>query len=231
MTNTDTNDTEAFLPTVYGDLPPIKTAEGNSINGYPIHIANSPTGPKFAVLRLPAAEELLDWFAQQKDVIKPLGRGASEEESIPTPKADRKLFGSIRIDAGDGAVEFDDAEALWSISQLTRHRVDRIERDGESFIVTLTTLFDVVTTHTVRIPYVSEQARYQKDVVKVKSLANGYAEQRINVLAACNLYDKIVQKTTGYRDGAPIPPHHKRTVIVKVMTEIALLDSSLDPNS
>ena len=232
---------------MYNDLPTLTTADGQQTTGFPILIRNSPTGPKTAVLRLPTSAELLDWFAQQKDVIKTLGRGQTEEVAALTPKADQRLFRTIRIDrlagadTGDGAgmgVEFDDDEALYALGQITRHRVESCERDGQTFVVVLTTTWTDRLTHTVRIPYESEISKYRRAAVTVRSLPNGYIEQRLNVGAAVELYDSILVSADGYGAGSvvgsvagSVPPHHKRTVIVKLLTELSLLDPALDPNS
>jgi hypothetical protein len=135
---------------MYGELPEISLTNGDKTNGYPVVIESSPTGPKTAVLRLPTTAELMKHMASQRSLYRDLGRGKGKGEDVPTPKADRELFNAIRIDGG--ADDWDDDEVNHAISTVTRHRVASCERVGQTFVVTLTTVFGELK-HTVRIPW------------------------------------------------------------------------------
>lgn len=218
---------------MYGDLPPIQlTGSSETINGFPVLIESTPTGPKTAVLRLPTTDELLDYLRVQKSRYKDLGRRKSESEEIPNPKADQKLFRSIRLDSGP---EFDDAEAARAIGLITRHRVTDCTRDGDSYIITVSTPFGS-TTHTVRMPYESERAEYFRSFLKETDLPHGITERRFPPDVPVKLYDKIVLTADGYQSvfdspAKVVPPHHKRSVINELFSTLAALDPDLDPNS
>jgi hypothetical protein len=49
--------------------------------------------------------------------------------------------------------------------------------------------------------------------------------------AAMKLYDKCLVSNTDYLPGTEVPPHHKRSVVLELLTAIAQLDPSIDPNS
>lgn len=210
----------------YGTLPPVKLANSDeSIPGFPVVIPNP---PKQAVLRLPTDAELLDYLSAQKSIYRDLGRRQSESEDVPTPIADLKLFRAIRIDNGED--DWDDAEAKYAIDTITRHRVSSCERDGDTYVVTLGTLFGECR-HVVSIPFQKDMAEYRRGMFKSRDLPHGIEERRFPPEVPVKLYDKISRNVEGYADGYGVPPHHKRTVVNEVMLALSLLDPSLDPNS
>src|SRR5690242_3575832 len=139
---------------MYGELPQIETAGGEKIAGFPVSILNP---PKTAVLRLPASSELLTYLAAQRALYRDLGRQTGEGEEVPTPKADLALFKALRLDKGE---EFDADEALYAIGLITKHRVTSCEREGQSYRVTLNTMFGE-TQHVVSIPFQRDLAEYR----------------------------------------------------------------------
>jgi hypothetical protein len=209
---------------MYGDLPSIKLAGSDEeVPGFPVQIPNP---PKQAVLRLPKPEELMTYLSAQKSLYRDLGRRMGESEEVSTPKEDQKLFTAMRIDRG---VEFDDAEALLAISQITRHRVVSCEQDGLTYVIKLQVIGGE-TTHTVAIPFQSDLQEYRRYVYKSRDLPHGVEERRFPPEVPVKLYDKIIKSTTGYVDGVPVPPHHKRSVIGELLSAIASLDPDFSPN-
>jgi hypothetical protein len=146
------------------------------------------------------------------------------------------FFKTLRLDDG---LEFDEFEATKAIDLLTYHRVVSCERSGEEYTITLSTSLGDVS-HTVIIPWEKDQAEYRRTMFKSRDLPHGMEERRFPPEAGVKLYDKIVTDVGGYLDlcgGAPIeavrvavPPHHKISVILDLMSALDALDSVPDPN-
>lgn len=224
---------------MYGELPDINI-DGVAGKGYPVELQlHHAGGSQIAILRLPTTDELLSYLAAQRSLYRDLGRRTGESEEVPTPKADQALFRALRLDKG---VEWDDAEALYAIGIITRHRVESCEREGQQYVVKLSTMFGQ-TTHTVSIPFQKDMAEYRRNVYKPRDLPHNLEERRFPPEVPVKLYDKIVVAQSGYAPGGglditkhgtltdAVPPHHKRAVIAELMSALTLLDPSLDPNS
>ena len=216
---------------MYGELPEqTSTApDGKTIRAFPVSIQNP---PKSALLRLPTTDELLVYMSAQRSLFRDLGNRKTETESVQTPKADQALFRAVRLDhPTDDSLEFDDAEALKAINDLLFHRLESCERDGEHYIVVLRTPFGPVT-HTVSIPFERDLAEYRRTVVKVRDLPHNVSEWRFPPDVPIKLYEKLVVSTNGYTDSSisAIPPHHKRAVVSELVSTLASLDPSSDPN-
>lgn len=221
---------------MYGDLPELKLeGSDDTVAAFPILIESSPTGPKTAAVRLPTTDEMFAYLLVQRSILRDLGRRQSDSEEVLNPKADLKLFDSIRLDRGDSSKPFDAAEAARAIGMVTRHRVTDCSRDGEGYRITLSTLFGP-TTHEVRIPYEAEKAEYTRTFMKERDLPYGVAERRFPPDPYIKLYDLIIQSVSGYSDqhntpAKVVPPHHKRSVVNELLVTLNALDPDLDPNS
>ncbi len=218
---------------LYGDLPEIKTVDGLPVRGYPIEIKRP---RKVCVLRLPTTNELLTYLSAQKSIYRDLGRRQGQAEDVPNPKADRTLFTALRLDFN--GEEFDDAEAAYALGLITRHKVTDCTRDGEDYIITISTIF-AETVHRLAIPYQKDLADYFRHMYKSKDIGRGAEERRFPPQAPVELYDKIVLDATGYslngfKTDKPtefVPPHHKRTAILELVSVLDALDPDLSPNS
>jgi hypothetical protein len=212
---------------MYGELPELQTALGETIHGFPVQILRP---PKTAVLRLPSNQEMADYLNQQKTLYRDLGRRKGQSEAVPNPKSDLDLFNRVRIDKG---ADFDEAEAAKAIGLLTRQRVTKCEREGETYRITLLTAFGE-TVHVVSIPFEKDLAVYRRNVFKAIDLPHGVEERRYPPEAAARLYDAAVVSISGYIDTiepATVPPHHKSTVVLELVSAIGDLDPELpDPN-
>lgn len=211
---------------MYGELPQIETnTPGQTVSGFPVQIIEP---PKTCLLRLPKTDEMMAYLSSQKSLYKDLGRRLGESQDVPNPTADLKLFNAIRLDK-DGD-EFDEAEALYAISIVTRHRIDSCDRDGQTYVIRLNTIFGE-TVHTVKIPTQKDSREYKNTVVKVRDLPHNMEERRFPPEAPCKLYDKVIVSSTGYAQGTEVPPHHKRSAVIELVSTLSTLDPSLDPNS
>jgi hypothetical protein len=234
----------------YGALPLISTTDGKSIPGLPIVITNP---PKQAVLRLPTSAELLRYLSSLRSLSRDLGRRKSESEDVPNPTADRKLFDTVRLDRS--GPDFDDAEVSYALGILTRQKISSATHDDGEFNVTIETLFGK-HTHTLREPFHKELREYQRNCYRSLSLPHGIEEMRFPPEVPCTLYDALVTAANGYAqelnipivkdvdskeeksiplsavDAARlVPPHHKRAVVLEVVSILSSLDPVIDPNS
>ncbi len=213
---------------LYGELPEINTTAGEPVHGFPVQILRP---EKTAVLRLPTNQEMRDYLSQQKTLYRDLGRRKGQSESVPNPKSDLDLFNRLRIDKGP---DFDEAEAAKAIGLLTRQRVTKCEREGETYRVTLLTAFGE-TVHIINIPFEKDIAIYRRNVFKAMGLPHGVEERRYPPEAAERLYDSAIVSVSGYVDTikpADVPPHHKSAVDLELVSAIGDLDPDLpDPNA
>ena len=216
---------------MYGELPE-QTSNGTTLHGFLVSIQNP---AKSALLRLPTTDELLTYMQAQRSLFRDLGNRKTETESVQTPKADQALFRAVRLDSPtDDALEFDDAEALKAINDLLFHRLESCDRDGEHYILVLRTPFGAVT-HTVSIPFERDLAEYRRNVVKVRDLPHNISEWRFPPDVPIKLYDKLYVRSDGYAKELGlgmlgVPPHHKRAVVSELVSTLAALDPSFDPN-
>ena len=169
---------------LFGELPEIRTTEGEPVRGFPVQILRP---EKTAALRLPTNHEMRDYLSQQKTLYRDLGRRKGQSESVPNPKSDLDLFNRIRIDKGP---EFDEAEAARAIGLLTRQRVTKCEREGEAYRIKLLTVFGE-TEHVINIPFEKDLVVYRRNVFKAIALPHGVEERRYPPEAAERLYDAI----------------------------------------
>jgi hypothetical protein len=233
---------------MYGELSLIKTTQGNEIPAIPIAIQNP---RKFACLRLPTAEEISAYTASIRQLIRRIGRRQSEDQDVPNHEAERRLFEAVRIDKGD---EFDEAEMRYSINLILRHDVIDCLRDGDSYVITIATLWGN-TVHTCRIPTTRELQAYREGVIKSRELPHNVEERRFPPDVPARFYDAIITAVEGYApqfnvpvgtvngnrhvlEGAElkailpqIPPHHKRSVAGEVSSALYDLDPGLDPSA
>lgn len=220
----------------YGTLPLLTTKDGVETNGYPIIILNP---EKTAVLNLPTNAQLTTYLAAQYSIV----RAQEGSEDVPTPKADKILFDSIRIDKGE---EFDDAEISYALGIITQHRVAGCERDGQTFVVSIQSRFGD-TSHVLGIPTQKQMADYRKNLIKTRRTGRGVEEWRYPISVPVGLYDALAVKIDGYNPSSVsadmnigdsmqvsemVPVHHKRTVIDSIITAMGELDPNVDlPNS
>lgn len=216
---------------LYGELPILETSTGSKVPGFPVQILNP---HKTAVLRLPTTDELMTYMQAQRELYRDLGRRKGQAEPVSTPAADQRLFRAIRIDAGPDSIDFDDAEALRAIQLLLKQQIASCERAGDTYIISLDTIFGKVT-HTVSIPFEADAFTYRRGMYRSIDLPHGVEERRFPPEAPVTLYDKVFVSAEGYTSEfaslKSIPPHHKRAVVLELMSALAALDPSFDPNS
>ena len=190
-----------------------------------------PNPPKTASLRLPTNDEMLQRLAQQKSIRRSMGRRKSQTEFVPNPKADIDLFSKIRLDK-DGP-EFDEFEAGNAISKLTFCEITGCQRNGETYDITLNTLFGE-TVHHVKVPTLRDISIYRRTVVSAIDLPHNQEELRFRIEPAVDLYKLVAVAIDGYADSielSAVPPHHMSSVVVELIQAMDDLDPAFDPNS
>jgi hypothetical protein len=217
---------------VYGELPEIETKDGQQkIQGFGVHILRP---EKFAVLRLPSNDEMMEYLAKQRSLYRDLGNRKGEGESVPNPQADLALFERIRIDrVTDESQKFDAAEAAKALFLITMHKIEPYVREGDGYRITLKTIFGD-TVHVIKIPFEKDMSLYTSSVYKSRDLPHNVEERRFPPEAPVRLYDSAIESIEGYTpEFTPktVPPHHKRAVVFELVSALRDLDPALDPNS
>jgi hypothetical protein len=215
---------------MYGELQTLKTKDGQEIQGFPVHILRP---EKFAVLRLPRNDEMIEYLEKQRSLYRDLGGRKGEPESVPNPQADLALFHKLRLDKpSDASQEFDAAEAGKALALITRQKIDSCQREGDGFRITLKTMFGP-TVHVIKIPFEKDLSLYRSTVYKSRDLPHNLEERRFPPDAPVRLYDSAIESIAGYTPDfkpADVPPHHKAAVVFELVSAINDLDPALDPN-
>lgn len=233
---------------MYGELEQFETTDGAMIPGIPILI---PYPKKVAVLRLPTSEEIAAYTSSIRLLVRRLGQGTSQSETLPNREAEKKLFDTIRIDKH--GEEFDEYEIAKAINDALYATASPYERDGEEFVVKVNTPWGA-TTHRTRMPRTREVQQYRDGVIRSRDLRHGAEEQRYPPDVPVAFYDQIIVRVDGYAptynipkgttNGSShafegdelkaflgkIPPHHKRLVAAEVSVALFDMDPRIDPN-
>jgi hypothetical protein len=233
---------------MYGELSLIKTTRGDEFPAIPIVIQNP---AKTAAMRLPTAEEISAYTASIRQLVRRIGRRQSEDQDVPNVEAERRLFEAIRLDKS--GEEFDAAEMRYAVDLVLRHSVVDCQRDGDSYVIKISTLWGI-TTHTCCIPMTRDLQAYREGVIKSRELPHNVEERRFPPDVPVRFYDSIITAVDGYSrhfnvavgttngnrhvlEGQElkamlpqIPPHHKRSVAGEVSSALYDLDPQLDPN-
>lgn len=223
---------------MYGQLDDVELAGGGKRPAFSVAI---PHPRKLACLRLPTELEMNAYLGSRATRFISLGRQRTKREDIPNPAADRKLFDAVRFwsDPPDG--DWDDAEVLKAITDLTAHRISDCQRDGETYIITLDTIWGQ-TVHTLSMPLQRDLLEWRRAAASVTDFPRGIRVLRYPPEPGNRFYDKCFISATGYYSAKPleptdpavkalVPPHHKDSIVGELVTAIGELDPSLDPNS
>jgi len=217
---------------LYGELPTLKTKDGQDIHGFPIRILNP---PKTALLRFPTDEEILKRLSKQVTISQAEGRGKSSSRELPARQADLELFRAIRIDK-DGQ-EFDEFEAARAIAKINYCRVVYCELSGAEFEVKLDTYAGEVT-HTLHAPTEEQVWKYQEGIVVSRNLGNGKTELKYRHQVAVDLFEALQKKPSdtadtgsGYLDDFKVPASHKFIAILAMADAYDQIDEPVSPNS
>jgi hypothetical protein len=166
---------------------------------------------KYCVLHLPTDEQLCDHMRARRVIKHYLGRGKTITKTPNAARCDSELFEKLVVE-GHGE-EFDEAERSLAINKLLRTQVTDVQREGNSFRVTLDTPFGE-TTHVLSMPKQKDVTEYRHEIV---SSVEGRRQEeiRFKLEPANRLYDTVLTSVEGY-DGA-VPVNHKSTVLTEIL--------------
>lgn len=187
----------------------------------------TPGGVKTVRVRFPSDDQWAERQRRRKVIIKNLGRGVSETIIPNAEDVDAALLAKIRIEEETPA-DVDAFEAVKCMEQLAQAEVDDVIHVGDAFRVT-TRVLGGTTVHLLRMPSAKDVFEYRRGFARVLDLPFNKQELTINLRAAAELYEKLVQATEGYVGNVPII---HRAVAVKAAIDAldAGFQDDRDPN-
>lgn len=181
-------------------------------------------GFKRATVRWPSDEEWARRLARQQTVIRGLGRGETETETLNGEAVDAELFGAIRVDS-DGE-PFDTWEAAAVVAHLAKSRVVSIERSGVGYTVVLRVARDEVR-HVVRMPSQRQISEYRRASCRPIDQRHNITTLRLALGPSIELYDNLVEAAEGY--SGPVPAIHKAAVLAEIRADLDAMMEEPDP--
>lgn len=170
-----------------------------------------PDGDKRVTVRWPTDEEWCEYSHRRQVLIRQLTPSETETEVAGAEEAAAELLARIRQDDGP---EVDKYEAAWVVDRLSRARLTDIRREDGAIAVEMEVLGAVVK-HWMRVPTMAEIAGYRRSFARLIERRGGRQVLRVNLRAAGELYDKIVQRSEGY--GSSVPVIHKATAVSELL--------------
>jgi len=174
-----------------------------------------PSGKKTCRVRWPSDEEWIEHSARRRVVVSQLSRDESVTEILDGERAAGELLAKIRIDK-DGP-DLDEYEASYVIERLSRAQVDDCARADAGVGVTLK-VPGVVTKHVLRVPSLAEVVNYRRGFSRLVENRRGKQLLKINLRAAGEFYDKLVQSKDGY--AGEVPVIHKAAVVTELLVHL-----------
>lgn len=144
-----------------------------------------------------------------------MGRGKSKVDVIGAEAAAQELFDKIRVDSGGDS--FDAAEAAVVIVKLERADLEVLERQGNTFHVTIRVLGGFEAIHVLKMP--SQQQILEYDRSSTSRITSRRAQEIRTFLEPSGaLYDKLIVSASGYAGKVPIV--HKAAVVNEIILEM-----------
>lgn len=190
----------------------------------------SPEGYKVATLRWPSDAEWVDRMANQKTVIRSLGRGSSETQVINAEEVDAELFDKILVSK---EIDFDQAEASAAVQRLARADTGEAERDGNVFRIPLS-VPGCETVHFLRMPSQKQVSNYRKAAVRVIDGRHGRQEIKVSLWPSGELYDALMAQPPAEEArnaqayaGDHVPIIHKAAVVAELLQALRAEEEDL----
>lgn len=171
-----------------------------------------PAGKKTCRVRWPSDEEWIEHSARRRVVVSQLSREESVTDILDGERAAAELLAKIRLDK-DGP-ELDEFEAAYVIDRLSRAQVQECERADGGVAVSLK-VPGSATTHVLRIPSLAEVVAYRRSFSRIVENRRGKQLLKINLRAAGEFYDKLIQSKDGYAGDVPVI--HKAAVVTELL--------------
>jgi hypothetical protein len=171
-----------------------------------------PSGKKVCRVRWPSDEEWIEHSARRRVVVSQLSREESVTDIVDGERAAAELLSKIRLDK-DGP-ELDEYEAAYVIDRLSRAQVEDCTRADGGVAVALKAP-GAVTRHVLRVPSLAEVVGYRRSFSRIVENRRGKQLLKINLRAAGEFYDKLVQSKDGYTSEVPVI--HKAAVVTELL--------------
>jgi len=171
-----------------------------------------PAGKKTCRVRWPSDEDWIEHSARRRVVVSQLSREESVTDVVDGERAGAELFAKIRLDK-DGP-EIDEFEAAYLIDRLSRAQVEDCQRTDDGVTVAVK-VPGVVTRHVLRVPSLAEVVGYRRSFSRIVENRRGKQVLKINLRAAGEFYDKLVQSKDGYEGDVPVI--HKAAVVTELL--------------
>jgi hypothetical protein len=202
-------------------LNALKT-EKNPNGGFSVTISSA--GEKTCTVRFPTDEEWCERVRKVRVYRTPVGRDKFKSDAPGQLEVDLDLFQRIRLDKGDGAVEFDAAEASKVITRLDSCRITNTEREGKGFRIWMEVpSSDDEVSILLRDPTQQQTKTYEDSSM---SLLSGRRSQewRSFLEPAGELFDSLVVSQQGY--AAAVPITHKYAALRELLDQCEELVSA-----
>jgi len=178
-----------------------------------------PGGQKAVNLRFPTDDEWCEYQRKQRVLVKRLPGG--ERETL-VPENDESALELLRLIEAPEQPELDGAEAAYALGKLSRAEVQDVESEDGGFVVILTVLGGVTTTHHLRMPSQTEIQKYNRKSGRIIESRRNIQEITVNFAAAGAFYDKLDPRSEGYVGAVPIL--HKVAAVNAVLEELRYAD-------
>ena len=159
-----------------------------------------PDGVKTIRVRFPSDDEWAERQRRRKVIVKNLGRGMSETMIPNGEEIDAALLAKIRTEEEP---QVDAFEAQKVIEQLATCEVDDVVLASDSFRVILRVLGGTVT-HLLKMPSAKDVNQYRAGFARVLDMLYGRQQLTINLRAAGDLYQKLIDAAEGYVGDVPL---------------------------
>jgi hypothetical protein len=174
-----------------------------------------PAGKKTCRVRWPSDEEWIEHSARRRVVVSQLSREESVTDIVDGERAAAELLAKIRLDK-DGP-ELDEYEAAYVIDRLSRAQVEECQRADGGIQLSLK-VPGGTTRHVLRVPSLAEVVGYRRSFSRIVENRRGKQLLKINLRAAGEFYDKLVQSKDGY--AGEVPVIHKAAVVTELLVHL-----------
>jgi hypothetical protein len=174
-----------------------------------------PSGKKTCRVRWPSDEEWIDHSSRRRVVVSQLSREESVTDIVDGERAAAELLAKIRLDK-DGP-EIDEYEAAYVIDRLSRAQVEECRRAEGGVEVSLK-VPGGAARHVLRVPSLAEVVTYRRSFSRIVENRRGKQLLKINLRAAGEFYDKLVQSKDGY--AGEVPVIHKAAVATELLVHL-----------
>jgi len=187
----------------------------------------APEGDKHCSVRFPTDEEWCQRARQQTAIRRTLGRDATRTEVKGDTDTAKELFDKIVIGDEPGIDEY---EALQIVTMLGRCEIFNVTREGGCYGIEMK-VPGASVKHRLKIPTQRQIFEHGRSALHVTGRRNS-VEIKSALEPSGELWDKIVDSVSGYRDGGPVPIIHKDVALTELLAQIsAEIEAGVSPEA